>query len=262
MSQGAKQDWNPGAYARFRGLRLRPALDLLAQVGDLPEGDVVDLGCGDGAVAEALATRFPDRRLIGVDASPAMLEAAQGYGAMVLADIADWQPAAPPALIFSNAALQWLPDHSALLPRLAGFLPPGGVLAVQMPRQHAAPSHRFLRDIAQTMFPDRFDFRQWKPPVAPVPDYWQVLTPLGAVEAWETDYVQRLDPVALGHPVRFFTGSTAMRPFLDKLTEAEAAAFTAAYDEALGAAYPLLPDGAALMPFRRLFFVVRRAWQP
>jgi trans-aconitate 2-methyltransferase len=241
---------------------LRPALDLLAQVGDLPDGDVVDLGCGDGAVAEALAARFPERRLIGVDASPAMLEAAQGYDAKVQADIAEWRPATPPALIFSNAALQWLPDHPALLARLAGVLPPGGVLAVQMPRQYAAPSHRFLRDIAQTMFPDRFDFRHWKPPVAPASDYWQALAPLDAVQAWETDYVQRLDPVALGHPVRSFTGSNAMRPFVDKLTEGEAATFAAAYDEALGAAYPLLPDGAALMPFRRVFFVVERSWQP
>ncbi len=249
-------DWNPGAYARFRGLRLRPALDLLAQVGDLPEGAVVDLGCGDGAAAAALATRFPARPLIGVDASPAMLERATGYRAKVLADIAVWQPEAPPALIFSNAVLQWLPDHARLLPRLAGLLAPGGVLAVQMPRQYGAPSHRFLRDIAQAQFPDRFDFHGWQAPVMPAADYWQMLAPLGRVTAWESEYVQRLDPVDVGHPVRAFSGSTAMRPFLDKLTGPEAASFCAAYDAALGAAYPLLPDGAALMPFRRVFFVL------
>lgn len=262
MSQTAKQDWNPGAYARFRGLRLRPALDLLAQVGDLPQGDVVDLGCGDGAVAGALAGAYAGRRLIGVDTSPAMLAAAQGYDAKVQADIAEWQPASPPGLIFSNAALQWLPDHPALLPRLAGFLPPGGVLAVQMPRQYGAPSHRFLRDIAQAMFPDRFDFRHWQPPVGPTVDYWHILSPLGAATLWETDYLQRLDPSGQGHPVRAFTGSTAMRPFVEKLSAAEQQAFTAAYDEALGAAYPLLPDGGALMPFRRIFLMVRRPWQP
>ena len=32
MIEAAKQDWNSGAYARFRGLRLRPALDLLMQI--------------------------------------------------------------------------------------------------------------------------------------------------------------------------------------------------------------------------------------
>ena len=256
MSQKTAADWNPGAYARFRGLRLRPALDLMAQVGDLPAGDVVDLGCGDGAAAEALATRFAGRVLIGVDASPAMLDVAAGYDQQVQADIAHLQPDAPPALIFSNAALQWLGDHGRLMPRLAGFLAPGGVLAVQMPRQHGAPSHRFLRDIAQVQFPDRFDFSGWQAPVMPAAEYWQMLAPLGRVTAWESEYVQRLDPVETGHPVRAFTGSTAMRPFLDKMSEAEAAAFCAAYDAALGAAYPLLPDGAALMPFRRAFFVL------
>ena len=82
------QDWSPGTYARFRGLRLRPAMDLLAQVGDLPDGPVVDLGCGDGAVGSALRQAFPGRRLIGVDSSPAMLAQARGYDALVETDIA------------------------------------------------------------------------------------------------------------------------------------------------------------------------------
>ena len=73
MSHGTTKDWDPGTYARFRDLRLRPALDLMAQIGAVPEGPVVDLGCGDGAVAAALAARFPGHPLIGVDSSRAML---------------------------------------------------------------------------------------------------------------------------------------------------------------------------------------------
>lgn len=249
-------DWDPGTYGRFRGLRLRPALDLLAQVPDLPEGAVVDLGCGDGAAAGALRARFPGRRLVGVDASPAMLEQARGYDALQGADIATWQPEAPVALIFSNAVLQWLDDHAGLMPRLAGCLVPGGVLAIQMPRQFNAPSHRFLRDIAAGMFPDRFDFSQWRPPVDRAQAYWSMLAPLGQVTAWETDYVQRLDPAEQGHPVRRFTESTVMRPFAARLDAAELARFVAAYDEALAAAYPLQQDGSALFPFRRVFLIL------
>ncbi len=254
----AVDDWDPAAYAAFRGLRLRPALDLLAQVPDLPPGDVVDLGCGDGAAAGALAARFPGRRLIGVDASPAMLERAAGYAAKVQADIAGWQPGSPPALVFSNAALHWLADHAALMPRLAACLAPGGTLAVQMPVNHMAPSHRFLRDIAQAMFPDRFDFAGYRPPVAAPAEYWALLAPLGALTVWETEYLQPLGPEADGHPVRAFTASTAMRPFLDRLTAEEAARFTARYDEALDSAYPRLKDGGALFPFRRLFLILTR----
>jgi trans-aconitate 2-methyltransferase len=252
-------DWDPESYARFGDLRLRPAIDLLARVGRLPAGEVVDLGCGNGPVGAALRARFGGHRIVGVDSSPAMLAAALargGYDALIQADVAGWAPAAPPALIFSNAALHWLPGHDRLMPRLAGMLAAGGTLAVQMPRQFGAPSHRFLRDFAADMFPDRFDFAGWEPPVAAPVDYHRMLAPLGEVAVWETDYVQRLDPSDGGHPVRRFTEPTAMRPFLDRLSAAEAEEFVRRYDAALAVAYPVEPDGSVLFPFRRLFFVL------
>ncbi|WP_426033045.1 methyltransferase domain-containing protein [Cypionkella sp. TWP1-2-1b2] len=254
------QDWSPETYARFRGLRLRPALDLLAQVGELPEGEVVDLGCGDGAVAADLILRFPGRRLHGVDNSQAMLAEAENlrlYGRLTRADIELWQPFNAPALIYSNAALQWVADHPKLMPRLAGYLAPGGVLAVQMPRQFKAASHRFLRDIAGSMFPDRFDFSKETSPCAKAEDYHALLSPFGAVEAWETEYIQRLEPTIAMHPVRAFTESTAMRPIVEKLSQAERASFCAAYEASLSAAYPLQKDGAVLFPFKRVFFTLK-----
>lgn len=254
------KDWNPESYARFGGLRLRPALDLLARVGALPEGGVVDLGCGNGAAGPALRARFaPARTITGVDASPAMLAAARGekhYDRLEEADAARWTPGVPVALIFSNAALQWLPDHDTLMPRLASVLAPGGTLAVQMPRQYGAPSHRFLRDFASEMFPDRFDLSAWRAPVATPVEYHQMLAPFGRVDVWETEYVQRLDAVSEGHPVRRFTEATAMRPYLDRLTAAEARELVGRYEAALTSAYPVESDGSVLFPFRRLFFTL------
>ena len=255
-------DWNPETYARFRGLRLRPAIDLLAQVPDLPPGDVVDLGCGAGAVAEALRARFPGRRLIGVDNSPAMLGQAREAGLhddLIHADAAVWAPPRPPALIYANALCHWLADHSALFPRLVRLLAPGGVLAVQMPRQYHAPSHALLRKIAAEKFPQLFDFRGWTPPVAEPAEYAALLAPLGDLNLWETEYFQRLAPVDEGHPVRHFTQSTAARPFLEKLDEAQCREFIKAYDEALSRAYPGADDGFVSFPFRRLFFTVVRS---
>ncbi len=252
----ATRDWDPGSYASFRGLRLRPALDLLMQVGPVPAGDVIDLGCGDGAVAPALRQRFPKRRVVGVDASPAMLRQARGYHHTVLADIAGWAPDAPPAVIYSNAALHWVPDHAAQFPRLVRMLPVGGWLAVQMPGQEGAASHRLLRDVAEALFPGRWP--ETGPRVAEAAEYHRMLAPWGEVSVWETVYLQRLAPVAEGHPVRHFTASTAMRPFVESMTEAERAAYVAAYDGALGAAYPAEADGGVLFPFRRLFMVVQR----
>lgn len=252
-------DWDPTRYGAFRDLRLRPALDLLSQVPDLPPGDVVDLGCGDGAVGPALVDRYPTRCLVAVDASEAMLSNAalrRCYERVTLADIADWQPERPPAMIFSNAALNWLPDHATLMPRLAAMLAPGGVLAVQMPAQSPAPSHRLLREVAETQHPGRFP--QSATSVLTAETYATLLEPFGEVSAWTTEYIQRLKPVAKGHPVRAFTQSTAMRPFLQKMSTAEAVMYIATYDRALEDAYPALPSGEVLFPFTRVFLVLER----
>jgi trans-aconitate 2-methyltransferase len=125
-----------------------------------------------------------------------------------------------------------------------------------MPRQFAAPSHALLRSLAQEMFPDVFDLIDWRAPVKPPEIYARMLDGLGDVSVWETEYVQRLAPEEEGHPVRHFTMSTAMRPFLDKLERGQAADYLAAYDEALSKAYPVSGDGSVFFPFRRVFFVV------
>jgi len=252
-------DWNPGAYAVFRDFRLRPAYDLLAQVPSLPEGEIIDLGCGDGAVAAALHARF-GQPLTGVDNSDSMLEKAVEtgrYKALIKADIADWT-ARQPALIFSNAALHWLPDHCALFPRLAKMLCTGGVLAVQMPRQFEAPSHVLLRETAAALFPDRFDFGTYRPAVAPLQQLAGGLCQYGALNMWETSYYLRLKTRTEGHPVRHFTYSTAARPFLAKMDAHEQSDFLAAYDDALFIAYPPGADGGCNFPFLRQFVVLVR----
>ena len=254
-----QNDWNPETYARFRGFRLRPALDLLAQFPNLPAGDIVDLGCGNGAVGPALKARFPERRLVGIDSSPAMLDRAKSamcYDDLQQDDANTWSPDRPPALIFSNALCHWLPDHDTLFPRLVHALATGGTLAVQMPRQYDAPSHALLREIAQQMFPDMFDFSNWQAPVLDALSYARMLDGLGQASVWETEYVQRLAAVDAGHPVRHFTMSTAMRPFVEKLTEPQSDAFTKGYEAALDAAYPKLENGDVFFPFRRVFFVI------
>jgi trans-aconitate 2-methyltransferase len=53
-----------------------------------------------------------------------------------------------PDLIYANAALQWVPDHETLIPRLFAALAPGGVLAIQMPDNRAEPTHRLMREVA------------------------------------------------------------------------------------------------------------------
>lgn len=261
MNDATRADWDPGAYERFRDLRFRPALDLLERVPELPPGDLVDLGCGSGPVAAALAERFAGRRLIGVDASPAMLaKAAQTrhYDTLVEADIARWSPPSPPALIFSNAALQWLTDHRTLFARLLWALAAGGALAVQMPDQQQAPSHRLLREISADLAPELFDWTEWRSPVHAADVYRDWLAESARVETWHTLYEQDLPASEAGHPVRHFTQSTAARPVLNRLPPALVTPFCAAYDAALATAYPIRPDGSVGFPFRRFFLLAIR----
>lgn len=254
-------DWKPDLYSRFAGPRLQPALDLIARVKALPPGDVVDLGCGAGAASGDLRARFcgeGERRLVGVDSSASMLEQARALGTydrLDQADVALWSPHGPAALIFSNALLHWLPDHAALLPRLAGGLVSGGTLAVQVPHQNPAPSHRLWHDLVARHFPGRFDSSD-APGILEPAQYYDILAPLGRVNLWQTEYFQLLSASADGHPIRLFTQSTFARPVLQQLTQQEQQALCGLYDRAIAAAYPLNPDGSVLFPFRRLFFTL------
>ncbi|MEZ5715748.1 MAG: methyltransferase domain-containing protein [Paracoccaceae bacterium] len=257
MSGTAKTDWNPGAYGRFRDLRLRPAIDLLGAIRSVGGGDVVDLGCGNGVMGESLKARFPGHHLVGIDGSPAMLEQAGevgAYDALEEADIAQWRVERA-GLIFTNAALHWLKDHEVLMPRLAGMLAPGGTLAVQMPHQNNAPSHRLWLSLVDEMFPGRVD-TEAGPGVMKPARYFHLLGGLGAFSLWETEYYQLLPADAQGHPVRRFTESTFARPILEALDEDEQARLIRAYEAVMEKAYPRGADGTVLFPFRRMFFTL------
>ena len=261
MTGKVSDDWNVAAYEAFHDLRLRPALDLLARVSSLPDGEVIDLGCGSGAAASALRARFPDHPLIGLDASTEMLTKANSlghYDRLETADIAKWRGADPAALIFSNAALHWLDDHEALIPRLYEMLADGGQLAIQMPSQLHRPSHQTMIAAAAEVRPDLFN--GWAPfPGHLEPGAYADLTPGAEIEIWTTEYHQRLPASADGaHPVLTFSSSTAGLPVLSQLNGDEAAAFGAEWDARLDAAYARLPDGGAWFPFRRLFLIFRK----
>jgi trans-aconitate 2-methyltransferase len=145
--------WDPGQYERFERERSAPFFDLLDLVEPCPGGHVVDLGCGTGELTRALHERTRAGRTVGLDSSPAMLERSAAHSGDGLTfergDIAEWAPAEPADVIFSNAALHWIDDHDALLARLTRELRPGGQLAVQVPANHDHPSHLVAERVAR-----------------------------------------------------------------------------------------------------------------
>lgn len=261
--------WDPQKYAQFQTERSRPFFDLLAQVEAEAPRLVVDLGCGNGPMTLALAARWPQARVVGVDSSTEMLDAArerdtEGRVEWVEADLASWDIAdlgAAPDVVITNATLQWVPQHLPLLERWVDALAEGGWLAMQVPGNFDAPTHSLMREVA-TRHPRRAELEAGaKRYGAGEPStYIQILSRSGlSVNAWETTYHHVLDPEGESeNPVLDWVSGTGLRPVLEVLTdESEREAFLADYGDRVAEAYPRTPAGV-ILPFRRVFAVGRK----
>jgi trans-aconitate 2-methyltransferase len=251
--------WDPAQYLRWSDHRVRPAADLIQRIPLERPAHIVDLGCGTGNVTTLLRRIWPEARMTGVDASASMLERARVSDGTVdwrQADIGAWSPDAPVDLLFSNAALHWLEDHGTVFPRLLGFVAPGGVLAVQMPRNFSEPSHTSIVEVARVgPWRERVAHLIRSEPCKAPAYYWDLLAPRAkSLDVWETVYQQALSG---DNPVADFVKGSWLKPFLDALDPTEGAAFEAAYRARVERAYPARGDGTTLFPFRRLFIVAR-----
>jgi trans-aconitate 2-methyltransferase len=174
-----------------------------------------------------------------------------------LGDLAEWMPERPVDVIFSNAALQWVPGHERLLPQWVEALAPGGRLAFSMPGNFDGPSHRILRELCDSArWRDRLGKVNRHNIVGDPADYFELLSDLGCdVDAWETTYLQVLHGT---DPVLEWMKGTALRPALDALPEeGEREEFLAELTRLLREAYPSGSHGT-LFPFRRIFVVAGR----
>jgi len=251
--------WDPAQYLKFADHRLRPAVDLLNRIDAEGPARVYDLGAGAGNVTRLLKERWPDAQVTGVDGSREMLEKAAMAAPHIQweqADLATWKPSRPADVVYSNAALHWLDGHGRLFPDLLQALAPGGVLAVQMPRNFSAPSHTSITEAARSgPWRAKLEPLLRPSPVAEPAFYFGLLAPrVATLDIWETEYLQVLEGA---NPVKEWTKGTWLKPLLDALQEPERSAFEASYGALVARAYPRQPDGRTLMPFRRMFIVAR-----
>lgn len=253
--------WSPAQYLAFEADRTRPVRDLVNAISGEAR-TVVDIGCGPGNSTQVLASRFADATLQGIDSSPEMIAAArQRMPGVVfeLADVTRWAPREPVDVMLSNAALQWVPDHPALFPRLVSHLSSGGRLAIQMPDNLDEPSQAMMRETAAQ--------GPWSAKLAKIgglratmsdaASYYRMLRPgCTRVDIWTTTY-QHVLPGGLDAVVEWFKGS-GLRPFLQPLDPADQENFVAGYRRRLEPFFPLMPDGSVLLPFPRLFIIATR----
>lgn len=144
--------WSPEQYERFKAERRQPFDDLLALVEKRPRMRVADLGCGTGELTRELHETLGAEETIGIDNSETMLLKAGHFGDEMLrfeqGDIEAFVSDRPFDLVFSNAALHWVPDHERLFARLTNLLSTRGQLAVQMPDNDAHQSHSIAAEVA------------------------------------------------------------------------------------------------------------------
>ncbi len=147
-----KVEWDPAQYERFQKERSLPFFDLMALVRKKPGMRVVDLGCGTGELTRRLHEGLGARETLGLDTSDGMLGRSAAFAGGGVSfrhqDVGAWEPDGSYDLVFSNAALHFVPGHERLFARLAAALAPGGQIAVQIPVNQDFATHRVATRVA------------------------------------------------------------------------------------------------------------------
>lgn len=253
--------WDPAQYERFKDERSRPFIDLLALLTptDAPPR-VLDLGCGTGELTRELHRRVGSRETLGIDSSPEMLAKSTAFAGDGLRfeqhDIADFADAAGFDVVFSNAALQWLPDHERLFARVAQLVRPGGQLAVQVPANFDHPSHTAAYDVARSdEFRAALGGHERAASVLAPERYAELLHRLGFVEQHVRLQVYAHTLASRDEVVEWVRG-TLLTDYQRRLPPDAFARFLARYREAL---LPRLADERPfLYPFKRVLMWGRR----
>jgi trans-aconitate 2-methyltransferase len=195
---------------------------------------VLDAGCGSGRVTAALIERLPRGRVIAVDESPSMIEAArERLGPDVdlrVADLLELHLEEPLDAILSTATFHWIADHERLFKQLRGALRPGGRLVAQCGGQGNIDVLRAKANVVRDRAPYAEHFADWQPPwnYASAERTSERLLAAGfsSAECWlapaprEPDHAREfLSTIVLGPHVQQLPGALR-EPFMDEVMTA------------------------------------------
>jgi len=246
--------WNPEVYNQFKKERYAPFEDLLQLVTVQPGLSVIDLGCGTGELTRRLADHLPGSNVLGIDASPQMLKEAAAFSRNdllfeqysiedVLRQDRKWD------LVFSNAAIQWLDHHEALIAAIIGSVNEGGQLAIQLPSNHDHLTHRLLDTIPRSE-PYATALGGWTRNVSTlsIEAYAKILFDHGGENII---VLEKVYPHVLQDANALFNwmSGTALIRYLDRLPAALQAGFAADYKKQLQETFTSSP---IFYPFKRI----------
>lgn len=250
--------WDAAQYLKFGAQRTQPSRDLAARIPLEQPRKIIDIGCGPGNSTEVLRQRFPQADILGVDSSPEMIRAAAQAHPEMRFQLCDAGTELGTLdrdfdVVFSNACIQWIPNHPKLLREMMQLLRPGGILAVQIPINQKEPIHQIIQALAagekwKAHFPSPRIFYQLT-----VSEYYDLLGEItDSFELWETVYMHAM----LSHDaiMEWYRG-TGLRPYLAALTPELQQEVEKDVLDGVKQAYPVQKDGSVIFPFPRLFFL-------
>lgn len=252
--------WNPEQYEKFIKDRTQPAIDLVNRLDFIAPKSIIDIGCGPGNSTRVLKDKFPNAKVIGADNSVEMLEKAKNIhldlefiNLDATGDLSEVSEKFD--VVFSNACIQWLPNHGELLPKLMNLLKANGVLAIQTPMQEEHPVHTIINELIAT--------EKWSEKLTPrqyynltTEEYFDVLSGISSdFDIWETIYCHRMP--SYESIIEWYKG-TGLRPSLEQLAESDANDFINDVYNELKSKYKVQKNSEILFRFPRLFFIARK----
>ena len=249
-------DWSASQYLKFKNQRTQPAEDLARRITTRPK-PAVDIGCGPGNSTATLKKIFPDADIVGIDNSLNMIKKAEEEHPDLKFELCDALTLTGTYdLLFSNACLQWIPNHKTLIPELMTKLNDGGILAVQIPMNGEEPLFRLIKEIASE---PKWGLKNSDPihneTLTPT-EYFDLLSECSsAFDMWEIKYYHPLD----GHRELIdWVKGTRIRPYLDILGEEKGKEFEKEIFERSLSLYPTVNGGKTILGFRRFFFIAKK----
>lgn len=253
-----KKYWNPELYLKFNEERTQPAIDLATRINILSPKNIIDIGCGPGNSTQVLSRKWPDSKIIGIDNSTAMIESAEKNHPEMewkVTDASKLKTETKYDIVFSNAAIQWIPNHEKLISSLVDLLTDNGALAIQVPQYFTMPASKAIESVSLK--------QKWKNQISGATDvftfhsndfYYNTLqAKVKSIVMWETSYFHIMPS---HQAIVEMLKSTGIRPFLDMLdTEKEKFEFEKDVLNEITKAYPAQKDSNILFPFKRLFFI-------
>lgn len=254
-------DWNPILYEKFLKERTLPAKDLLSKIDIASPQKIIDIGCGPGNSTKVLFDKFPNAKIIGIDNSKKMIEQAKHnfskiefINADISTDEINYENEFD--IVFSNACMQWIPNHHVLLKKLMNMLKQNGILAVQIPINFSEPIHKLIQKVTTSdKWKNKFSVKREMYNLSQN-EYCDILAELSSdFLMWETTYYH----VMPSHSslLDWYKG-TGLSPYLNQLSELDANIFLQEIFEGLTEIYPKQKNGQILFKFPRLFFVAKK----